>query len=180
MITLVSIIFFIGYLQEGSAYREVSLTEGRAIVANDTKFINFDGLRVRKVNKTHHLLLGTVNVNRDIDDEFRLEMRIYKKAGNVYQKTAFHIGPKKACLFIKEAHYAYPALLEVSDFPKSRECPLKQKLYHINGMDVPMETFPVNLDGDFMFELRLLDDDETILNGFQFYASFIFIGEEKN
>lgn len=147
------------------------------MIANDTKFINFDKLRVRKVNKTHHLLVGTVDVIRDIGNDFKMHALLYKKAGNSYQKTAAHIGPKKACVFIKEAHYLYPALLEVSDLPSSRSCPLKKKTYHINGMDIPVETFPINLDGDYMFELRLLDDDEELLNGFQFFASFIYIDE---
>lgn len=171
-IFLIVLIFF----NRNVAYQEVTLTEGHAMVANDTKFINFDNLRVRKVNKTHHLLVGTVDVIRDIGNDFNMETLLYRKSGNVFKKTAAHIGPKKACDFIKEGHYFYPALLEVSDLPSSRSCPLKKKTYHINGMDIPVETFPVNLDGDYMFELRLLDDDQ-LLNGFQFYASFIYIDE---
>lgn len=108
----------IAFYSQVFCYHEVTLTDGRAIVANDTKFVNLEHLRVKKVNKTHHLLVGTIDLLLDIDNSFQLQVLIYQKAGKVYQKTALHIGPKKACVFIKEPHYIYSQLLEVSDLTR--------------------------------------------------------------
>lgn len=83
------------------SFYEASLTEGQAIVANDTKFINFDNLKVKTVNKTHHLLIGTIDVLRDIDNSFKLESLFYKRTGNAYQKSAMHLRPIPACDYIK-------------------------------------------------------------------------------
>lgn len=176
-IVLVSIC---GIIQTGVAFQDVTLTDGRPLVAHDTKFVNLDNLRVRKVNKTHHLIVGTFEVFRDINNNFEVEALPFKKAGNAYKKTPFHIGPKKACEAFREGFYLYPALMEVSDLPpQNQSCPIPKKLYHINGLNIPIDNLPKSLDGDFLFEIRLLDKNGDILNGYQMLASFIYISSDE-
>lgn len=173
-------IFGLTIIIQTFAYQEVSITDGRPIVANDTKFINFDNLRVRKVNKTHHLIVGTVEIFRDISNKFKIANFLYRKAGNAYKKTPYHIGPKNACDFIREEQYLYPALLKVSDLPpQNQSCPIPKKVYHIKGYNIPLESFPKSFDGDFMIEALLLDADENVLNGYRMFASFIYVSSEE-
>ena len=51
---------------------EVDMTGGRSIVPNETKFINFDKLRVRKVSHTEYLAVGEIDVLAELDNNFKV------------------------------------------------------------------------------------------------------------
>jgi cell division protein FtsL len=51
-------------------YREISITNGQAIYVESHKVINFDNLRVKKVNRSDHLLVGSIETFVDIGDDF--------------------------------------------------------------------------------------------------------------
>ena len=52
-------------------YFDVELTEGRYL--NGTGEVKFDGIRVKRVNKTLYGASGDLIVTQDIDDSFEVE-----------------------------------------------------------------------------------------------------------
>lgn len=177
MTTLIFALFLFSFFNAFFCYHDVTITDGHAIIPKDRKFVNFDNLRVRKINKTHHLLAGRVELMRDIGDIFNFQALIYKKSGNAYQRTALHFGPKNFCSYIKEDRFLWPELLKVFDLPQNRTCPMLKGSYNIFGYDIQPNLFPIKFDGDYMFETRLEDHEGEVLNGYQMYASYIYIDE---
>jgi Protein of unknown function (DUF1091) len=99
---------------------------------------------------------------------------LYKKAGNDYKLTPFKIGPAKFCDYIQNHAVFYDQLLKDSDVPQKKDCPWKAKTYHIYGFRLPMEKIPRTFVGDYLFEIRLTQDDE-LKQGYQVYVSIIVI-----
>jgi Protein of unknown function (DUF1091) len=99
-------------------------------------------------------------------------MLYFKKAGNEYKKTAFHLGPEKFCKYINKLSIFYDDVLEVSDFPQKGVCPWPKKKYNVSGFTLPLEKIPKYAEGDCMAEMRILQDDELI-NGYRLYGTII-------
>lgn len=58
-------------------YFEISLTSGKPIVKNDTKFVNLDKLRIKKFNKTSgHVLAGEIEMFVEIGNEVEVSFKI--------------------------------------------------------------------------------------------------------
>ena len=102
---------------------EFTLTRGEAMVKNDNHYINLDHMRVRKVNRTHHLLIGNLTMYVNQGNDYAFFGVLYKKQGNDYKKTPYKMGPKKFCDFLREDKIFYPSLLADSDFPTIETCP---------------------------------------------------------
>ena len=51
---------------------EVYMTNGHSMVPNDTKYINLDKLRVRKVSHTEYLLVGEIDVLAELGNNFQV------------------------------------------------------------------------------------------------------------
>ena len=102
---------------------EVSLTHGEPMVKNDNKYINLDNVRVKKVNRTHHLLIGNFTLFIDQGNEYEFFAILYKKQGNDYKKTPYKVGPNKFCDFLRDEKMFYPGVLAASDFPSVDTCP---------------------------------------------------------
>ena len=58
------------FLQHIEAHVEMNLREGRALFKNDTKFIDFTRLRVKKINRTTHVFLGNATSFVDIGNDY--------------------------------------------------------------------------------------------------------------
>lgn len=99
---------------------------------------------------------------------------LHKKAGNTFKKLPFHVGPLQFCEFLKKTAF-YDALLESSDIPRKGDCPWPQRKYTVRGFRVPTEKIPPVFDGDYMFELRMLQSGK-VLNGYRAYVTIISIG----
>jgi len=54
------------------AYFDLQLTDGGPLIASDSKYINFDKLRVKKVNRTTHLLIGELETFKDFGNDFQV------------------------------------------------------------------------------------------------------------
>ena len=153
---------------------DVSLTHSTIMVENDQKHMNIDRLRIKKVNKTHHLLIGEFDSHHALDDNYQLAGFLYKKAGNDYKRLPYKIGPKNFCEFIKTEKLVYPSIKPVSDFPNDdTTCPWPAKTYHVYGFYPDPSKVPAILDnGDYMVEI-LLKKDEEILQGFKIFGSVL-------
>ena len=51
-------------------YLEVSITSGQPIFSGNSSILSLDNLRVRKVNKTDHLLVGSFEIFEDVGNDF--------------------------------------------------------------------------------------------------------------
>lgn len=180
MTTLFFVLLLLTIFSGTFSFHDVKIIDGRSIVPNDRTFINFDKLLVEKVNSTHYWIIGELEFFRDVGDDYNFETLIYKKSGNNYHKTLLHFGPKTFCRYMREDNFLWPTLLQNSDFSRDRSCPIRQGTYHIYGIIIKPDELPLKLDGDYMFELRFVDFNGRVLNGYQIYATYIYIDEENN
>lgn len=102
---------------------EVSLNHGEPMIKNDNAYLNLDNIRVKKVNRTHHLIVGNFTLNVNQGNDYMFFATLYKKQGNEYRKTPFKMGPKKFCDFLRDEKYFYPEARTRSDFPSTETCP---------------------------------------------------------
>lgn len=119
-IKLVLTVFAVGCVAEllVAAFMEASLRHFEPLVKNTKQHVNFDKLRVRKVNRTHHLFLGDLETFEPFGDQYTVEGLIYKMAGNDYKKLPYHVGPDGWCEFVKKQKWLYEKFREASDFPE--------------------------------------------------------------
>lgn len=101
-----------------TAFMELSLRHFEPLVKGATKHVNFDKLRIRKVNKTSHLFIGELEVfEESFGNQYQIESLIYKMAGNDYKLLPYHMGPDGWCEFIKKQVLMYEDFRKASDFP---------------------------------------------------------------
>ena len=152
---------------------EVSLTHSTIMVENDQKHMNIDKLRIKKVNKTHHMLIGEFDLHHDIDDNYQFFVLFYKKAGNDYKLLPYKSG-SNFCEQAKNEKIFYPELRAVSDLPGVETCPWPAGTYHIYGYHPDLSKFPPILkDADYMLEMQLRKGEE-VLQGIKLFAT-IFV-----
>lgn len=151
----------------------MSLTHTAILVENDQKHSNLDKFRIKKVNKTHHLLVADIVMHHELDDNYQIGCFMYKKAGNDYKFLPFKLGPTNFCQFIKDEKMLYPDLQAVSDFPDIDTCPWPARTYHIFGLQPDLSKIPPILDnGDYMIECQLTQGEE-VLQGFKVFGSVL-------
>ena len=102
---------------------EISLTDGEVIIKNDERYLNMDNLRVRKVNRTHHLIIGNFTLHVNQGNDYMFFGVLYKKQGNAYKKTPYKVGPAKFCDFLRNDKIFYPDVKASSDIPSIEICP---------------------------------------------------------
>lgn len=142
---------------------------------NDENFVNIDKLRIKKVNKTHHMLIGSFVLHKDLGNDYNLLCLAYKKAGNDYKLMPFKIGPTKFCDFIQSEKMLYPELLLVSDFPPLDTCPWPAGTYTINGYHPDLSKIPPFIESNDYMVKCLVKDGETVLNGMQIYGTVLSV-----
>jgi ganglioside GM2 activator len=100
----------------------------------------------------------------------QIETLIYKKAGNEYRKTPFHIGPDKLCEYLEKDSVFYEDLLKVSDIPNPGVCPWPKKKYNFEGFLIPLDKIPDHMEDDWMAEMKISRNGELV-NGYQLYVT---------
>lgn len=162
--------------QEVSAFLDVSLTHTEVLMPGDKTVANIDKLRVKKVNRTHHMLQGEIEAFIPIDNSFDVLCLSYKKSGNEYRLMPYKIGPKKFCNTLKDEQMIYPELLKVSDLPSQDTCPIMPGKYNIHGYQPDVSKIPVPLkNSDYMIECQLRNAAGDILQGIKLYATVIIV-----
>lgn len=84
-----------------------------------SNYVNFDNMKVKKVNRTHHLIVGEVIFHVPVGNEVMITTRLFKKAGNDYKLLPFRTSPQGWCDFVKSDTVVWPQVEKVSDFPSS-------------------------------------------------------------
>lgn len=143
---------------------DITVTHREIIKPNDRKYMNLDGVLVKRVNRTHpHLFLGEFEMFVDFDDKFQILCYSYKKAGNEYKRMAYKFGPKSFCEFFRNEKMFYPDFQSATDLPELGTCPFPARKYHINGWQPNLSMVPpVFESGDYMAECQLIQDEEVV------------------
>ena len=152
---------------------ETSLTHSDVFVKNDQKHVNLDKLRIKKMNKTHHMLVGEFVFHHEFDDNYQIACLAYKKTGNDYKLLPYKVGPTNFCEFFRNEKMIYPDIKVVTDFPEYSTCPWPAGIYHIYGFSPDLSRIPPILDsGDYMVEFQYRKGEE-ILNKLQIFGTLL-------
>lgn len=91
-------------------YLDATLTNGKPIEYNDDKCVNFDKLRIKRVNKTEFVVLGSFQTFVELSNDYEVKLRkIF-----VGSLIDFHDFRWK-CYFIKRLEMTTRKLLFMSD-----------------------------------------------------------------
>lgn len=91
MISFRAAIFLIllGIINHYSCFVSIEFTNGRPIFYGDNKTIKFDKLRVRRVNRSAHVVTGSfetfVELGADFDVSRQFTANIYQLMKNIYK-----------------------------------------------------------------------------------------------
>lgn len=72
------VLFLLVILHVGliASYLEVTLTDVNPIVHNDTKFINFDNIKIHRMNKTEHVISGYFEAFVELSNDYEVNMNL--------------------------------------------------------------------------------------------------------
>lgn len=104
---------------------------------------------------------------------FQIEVLLFKKAGNEYKKTPYHVGPEKFCNYIQYKAINYDEVRSVSDLPERKDCPWPISQYNFTrGYVLPLDKVPPFFEGDYMVQIGV-NYNRKIQSAYQ--ASFTVI-----
>ena len=63
---------FFNFFEMFHCFFEVSMTGAGPLKPGNNKYINFDKVRVKKVNKTGHYLIGELKTFIELDDDYQV------------------------------------------------------------------------------------------------------------
>jgi len=133
---------------------EINLDSFGSKIKNDSNFANYDKLRVKKVNKTHHLVVGEITHHIPMDNSYIIECHLYQKAGNDYKLTPYKLPKKPFCDGIQSDVLFMPEVIKASDLPPQDtvkesvvmmkmkvlliqfQCPFPAGTYHFHGYEL--------------------------------------------
>jgi len=96
---------------------EINLDSVNSKIKNDSNFINIDKVRVRKVNRTHHLVVGEGILYVPMDNSYLIGCLLYQKAGNDYKLMPYKIQSKPFCDAARGSFLFMPDIIKVSNMP---------------------------------------------------------------
>lgn len=100
---------------------QIALMEFEGIVKNATKYINTDGIKLkRKSHNTTHKFYGSIIIFDDVtkQNDLRLVVELYKKQGGEYRKTAFHL-KGMGCAILEIDNVFSPSLNKATGISKN-------------------------------------------------------------
>ncbi|KAL7743817.1 hypothetical protein ACLKA6_000224 [Drosophila palustris] len=128
---------------------------------DDTKWIDWGDLRMKKVSRNKFTLTGSFDVNMNMGDEQRLSLQVFNYDDNTNEKGALVMNVNKPfCQFVNEDEDTYPYMQKASDLPDQGNCPFPKGHYTINSYELETTFLPDNAPkGDYLIELNALDKD---------------------
>lgn len=106
-LTTSKLLLFFLQVKFAVTYLEVTLTDVKPMVPNDHKFINFDNLKIRRENKTEHVIFGSIEVFVELSNEFEVKkyfnrstllVKIYVTFKNIFAVCSFVLPKGRECL----------------------------------------------------------------------------------
>ncbi|CAO1407379.1 unnamed protein product [Diamesa hyperborea] len=166
---LLTFLVICGIVHYTNGFSEVLMEYAEEMIVG-SKFADYSKIKVKKVNRTTHLMMGEMTYFVDVGDDYKFLSVLYKKVGMDYQKTIYKLGPKDFCKYYNEDRIFYPDMLLVSDLPKQGTCPWPAKTYNLRGYIVNLSRIPPTFNGHYMVESTIQKDGE-ILAGYRVYGS---------
>lgn len=68
----VKILIFLSFTLQVYGFFEVSITNGQPMVRNDNQIANLDKLRVKKLNKTGHYVIGEIDLFVELSNAYQV------------------------------------------------------------------------------------------------------------
>jgi len=102
------------------AYFDLAIDYMEPVFKNDSKFANVDKLKVKRVNKTHHMIFGEITLFTDLtvdNPDYDFQIHVYHKAGNDYKLMPYKVRPKPVCEYYDNDSVFTPNVVESSDLP---------------------------------------------------------------
>ncbi|CAO1302605.1 unnamed protein product [Diamesa hyperborea] len=124
---------------------EASLTSVKLVFPNDTTFMNSNGLKVQRVNRTH-VMTGSLEFFVDVSNDYQVVTYFLKKSGNGYKRMPYKLGPAPFCQYYDEDAYFIDGLRKKSNLPPEGTCPWPKKVYTIENYE--MVTYFLKKTGD--------------------------------
>ncbi|XP_053687040.1 uncharacterized protein LOC128736577 [Sabethes cyaneus] len=106
--------------------------------------IDFSQIRVRKFNRTHAVLDGTINLLQQLDDSLEVGVRAaYSTLGNnQFVQYPMKLASQKVCEFCNTTWRDYqPYYQNSTNLPKIGECPITPKQFYIRNHIMNSEEF---------------------------------------
>jgi hypothetical protein len=170
IVLLLSIIKF----SVGFTPYDIDLHAADPLIPNDKEYANLDKVKVKRLGRNQpHVVIGEVELFKPFGKDVLFRTDLYKKQGQEYRKTPFHL-KRNACEYFEKEDPFADQLWSYTDLPSNRSCPYPPKVYHINGLYIGNLSFPVVLEtGDYMIQTQFLDKDNNLLQGLQVYFFFV-------
>lgn len=119
---LLIVLNFYSFQLISTGFIEASLNGVEVLTKNAKEHVNFDKLKVKRMNRTHHGFLGELEVFEDFGNQYTITGLIYQQQGYEYRLTPFKLGPLGWCEFIEKYDFLYKEFLApVSDFPEKED-----------------------------------------------------------
>jgi hypothetical protein len=153
---------------------DVDLLAIEVLIPNDKEFLNLDKAKVKRLARNEpHVVVGEVELFKPFDDQLMFQSYLFKKQGQEYRKTAYHL-KGVACELLKKEDPFSEQLWMYMDLPPRNSCPFPPNVYHINGLYIGNVSIPPVFEtGDYMIQTQLLDKNNELLQGFQIYMSVV-------
>lgn len=97
-------------MKKTSAYLDISLDHCLQLEGDRENFMDWSTIKVRKLNKTHHGLIGNLTHRVPLDNSYEGQLTIFIKQGGEYRKLPYRLPKKNYCDYIKDDTYFYPEL----------------------------------------------------------------------
>lgn len=66
------------FIRNSSGFVDIELIHGKPIFWGNNETINFDYLRVRRVNRSDHLVTGRFETFVDLGEDFEVKLKLFK------------------------------------------------------------------------------------------------------
>ncbi|XP_073830697.1 chemosensory protein A 7a [Musca autumnalis] len=130
----------------------------------DTKFIDWNTLRMTRVSRNNFVVNGTVIVNFNLNNHQAINLQIYSYDAKQKMRglLVFNVD-QKICEFIEKDKQVYPGLQDVSNLPEPGTCPVPKGEYHIKNYELKIDFLSSDIpDGDYNILVKLKNGFNTV------------------
>ena len=173
-----SSLLIIVVLSQNSIGPNYDLEIQKVVLLNQSDYISFQNLRVKRYNKTVHAVNGGINFNIDFGEGWDVVMHCWrsKLGNNQWELTALKAPRQNVCDFVKTVYkdQIQTEFHDSSDLPVFMDgdstCPFPKGNYTLTNYMADVRNFPTSLqDGTYRIEIFFFNED-IVKTGFIIYV----------
>jgi ganglioside GM2 activator len=160
-------------VKESIGQYDIVLQAFEQLIPNDTNYLNLDKIKIKRFGRNQpHVGDGEFEFFKDLGDDTELISYVYKKQGQEYRKTPYHM-KGTVCNLLGLEDLIMPQVWKYTDLPPRRTCPFPAGVYHVNHMYLGNLTNlpPVLESNDYMLESIFYYQSKTMSQGLRIYLS---------